>query len=162
VYYTLSRDVKPGEEAMDKTEFEQLITDFQMVTKAKQYTIIVFCSLQQLGTFETVLKHKTNIKPQTAVWHRTDAMFSNQYTECFASAAEGVLFGYHDREAAAGKEGKKATWQVPDRELQNVFSFKQAVSQKVTHHPFKPEQSNIQRKFHLFHLSVSDSSCLTF
>ena len=51
---------------------------------------VIFCSLQQLGPFDIVLRKCTNISPDCAVWYRTNATGTNQYLSGYASAAEGI------------------------------------------------------------------------
>jgi len=121
VYYALMHN-KPGEDPLTPKELGTLIRAFKQITTARHATIIVFCSLQQQGPFWDVMNANTNIPAELGIWYRTNAVSTNQYCPGFSSAAEGLLFGFHDfTTVACTARGTKADWQRVDRNVQNVF-----------------------------------------
>lgn len=121
---------KKGEKGMTGDELEDLIKRFKDFTTAPNFTIIIFCSLQQLGPFDTALRNVLNICPELGVWHREEALSTNLYSNGFTSAAEGVIFGFHQAVGSAnGKGATKSEWQRPRRAVHNVFHHRGVIAQ---------------------------------
>ena len=110
---------------MTKDELKELVNAFKTITTADHFSIIIFCSLQQIGPFDEVLRSVTNISPETGNWVRTGSVLqTNQYATGMISCVEGLVFGYHDatQQVVTGK-GKKAAWQICRRDLRNAFEY---------------------------------------
>lgn len=132
VYYAMesSKSTEPG---MTKDELSKLVSLFKMITSAQNFTIIIFCSLQQIGAFELVLRAQLNIAPEVGIWHRSNASQTNQYADGLTSSAEGVLIGYHDTmQSSQFASGVKASWQKPLGGAQNVFAHDGVTSTAVS------------------------------
>jgi hypothetical protein len=132
VYYAMD-SAKSGEAGMTAEALKSLLHKFMTITTAKHFTVIVFCSIQQQGPFLKVLRDQLNIAPENGIWHRTNAVLTNQHAHGFTSCAEGLVFGFHDAtQSSPSATGTKAEWQRPIGEVQNVFTQPGVTSTKVS------------------------------
>ena len=134
VYYAMET-AKPGEPGMTKDLLMDLVNKFKMITTASHFSVIIFCSLQQIGAFLAVLRTQLNISPDQAIWHRNNALQTNQHASGFTSSAEGLVFGFHDAntyQSSPGAVGIKADWQTPLSKEGNVFLQGGVTSTKVS------------------------------
>jgi hypothetical protein len=132
VYYAME-SAKPGEPGMTTAQLCDLVNKFKIITTAPQFSIIIFCSLQQMGPFLQVLRTQLNISPDHGVWHRKNALQVNQHVHGFTSSVEGLVFGFHDTTTSSQSViGTKASWQLPHSATDNLFSHAGVTSTLVS------------------------------
>jgi hypothetical protein len=124
VFYAMTTE-KKGEKGMTAAELTSLLETFKKLTTAPQFTVILFCSVEQVSFFKEVINNQLNCAAEAGIWYKENNICTNQYTSGFANAFECLLFGFHTSSTTScTARGQKVDWQKPSRDVQNVFNFK--------------------------------------